>query len=159
MEDILNATLAGGVLIGAPSGLFTQPAASLVCGLLAGMISALGFKFFTKYLEGKIGLLDTCGVNNLHGIPGLLGGILSSIAVASYQSSAMDPSLGANLSFFNATNDGRSLSTQAWYQIVGTISSWGIGLLGGIVTGYLISFGYGFRNHHFYRDTAIFETP
>lgn len=50
MEDILNATLAGGVVIGAASGLFTQPAASLTAGLLAGIISAVGYRFLTKYL-------------------------------------------------------------------------------------------------------------
>ena len=50
MEDILNATLAGGVIIGAPSGIFTNPAAALCIGLFAGVVSTLGF----RYLQGKL---------------------------------------------------------------------------------------------------------
>ncbi len=86
MEDILNASLAGGVAIGASSSLFVNPAASLTVGLTAGVISSLGFRYLTERLA-KIGIYDTAGVHNLHGIPGLFGGIISSIAIASYQSS------------------------------------------------------------------------
>lgn len=74
--------------IGAPSGILTNMAGALSIGLAAGIISTLGFKYISEALENLIGLSDTCGVHNLHGIPGLLGGILSAIAVASY---ATDP--------------------------------------------------------------------
>lgn len=43
MEDVLNATLAGGVIIGAPSGLVTNPAAALAIGFIGGAISSLCF--------------------------------------------------------------------------------------------------------------------
>ena len=43
MEDILNATLAGGVIIGAPSGIVTNPAVAFVIGLIGGIISAICF--------------------------------------------------------------------------------------------------------------------
>jgi len=45
-------------------------------GLAAGTISTLGFFFLSPLLEEKTGLGDTCGVHNLHGIPGLLGGLV-----------------------------------------------------------------------------------
>ena len=45
-------------------------------GLAAGAISTLGFFFLSPLLEEKAGLGDTCGVHNLHGIPGLLGGLV-----------------------------------------------------------------------------------
>lgn len=90
MEDILNASLAGGVAIGAPSGVITNPAASLSIGLLVGIISTICFIKLTPFLERTIGLYDTCGINNLHGIPGLLGGILSAIVIAAYNSDPMD---------------------------------------------------------------------
>ncbi len=159
MEDILNATLAGGVVIGAPSGLFTNPAASLTVGLLTGMISTFGYIYLSRFLSLKIKLMDTCGVHNLHGIPGLLGGILSSIAIAAYQSSPMDIGLGFSLPFVADPVKDRSLNQQAWWQILGTITSWGIGILSGMLAGYLMSLSYGFRNRHYYRDTAFFETP
>jgi ammonium transporter Rh len=159
MEDILNATLAGGVVVGAPSGLFTNPAASLTIGLLTGMISTFGYMYLTKYLTKKIGLMDTCGVHNLHGIPGILGGILSSIAIAAYQSSPMDLGIGQGLPFFSNPVKNRPFNEQAWWQILGTFTSFGIALLSGMFAGYLMSFSYKFRNRHYYRDTAFFETP
>jgi ammonium transporter Rh len=80
----LNATLAGGVAIGAPAGITTNPAASLLIGITAGIVSTVGFRFLTAKLEDTIGLYDTCGINNLHGIPGILGGIFSAIIIAAY---------------------------------------------------------------------------
>jgi ammonium transporter Rh len=93
MEDILNATLAGGVIIGAPSGLFTNPAASLCVGFFGGFVSTVCFKNLGHKLQNTFGIYDTCGVHNLHGIPGILGGIFSAIAVASY---ATDPITNIN---------------------------------------------------------------
>jgi ammonium transporter Rh len=43
MDDILNATLAGGVAIGAPSGIVANPGISLTIGIMAGLISTLGY--------------------------------------------------------------------------------------------------------------------
>ena len=90
MEDILNASLAGGVIIGAGSGVIINPAASLTIGFLGGVISTFGFIKLTSFLDKKIGLNDTCGVHNLHGIPGILGGIASAIVIAAYQSDPLN---------------------------------------------------------------------
>ena len=130
--------------------MFTNPAAALTCGLLAGIISTFGFIYLTKYLNNKIGLLDTCGVNNLHGIPGILGGILSSIAIASYQSVNLDPTLGNSLDFYVKTFQGRSFNQQAWWQLLGLITSLGIGLIAGALTGFIIHCLYKLMNAHFY---------
>lgn len=43
MEHILNATLAGGVAIGAPSGIVANPGISLTIGIVSGAISTFGF--------------------------------------------------------------------------------------------------------------------
>jgi ammonium transporter Rh len=50
MNDILNATLAGGVMIGASSGLFVNFAAALSIGLFAGVVSTLGYYYLTDKL-------------------------------------------------------------------------------------------------------------
>ena len=50
MEDILNASLAGGVAVGAAAGVLYTPAVALGIGLLAGTISTLGFHYLTPYL-------------------------------------------------------------------------------------------------------------
>lgn len=43
MDDVLNATIAGGVAIGAPSSLITNPAGALAIGMIAGTVSTLGY--------------------------------------------------------------------------------------------------------------------
>lgn len=52
----------------------------LVC---AGLLSSWGFVYLSDILEEKIGLRDTCGVHNLHGMPGLLGGLVPILALTS----------------------------------------------------------------------------
>lgn len=79
MVDMANATLAGGVSIGSTCNL-VSPTGAFGIGLLAGALSVIGFVFIQPMLESKIKLVDTCGVHNLHGMPGLLGG-LCAIAV------------------------------------------------------------------------------
>jgi len=51
-------------------------AGALLVGVAAGVISVVAFAFLTPLLERVIGLGDTCGVHNLHGIPGVLGGLV-----------------------------------------------------------------------------------
>jgi ammonium transporter Rh len=84
MEIILNATLSGGVVIGAPCSVIYRPAVSILIGFTTGIISCLCFHNLTPKLLKCIGLYDTCGIHNLHGIPGLLGGIWSAIIIAFY---------------------------------------------------------------------------
>jgi ammonium transporter Rh len=142
MEDILNATLAGGVAIGAPSGIFTNLAASLTVGLGAGVISTLGYRYLSEKLEHWFGLHDTCGVHNLHGIPGLIGGIVSAIAVASYASDPVEDGTAiAGLPFYNAngiSDSGRTFYEQGGSQIAGTFVSLGLGIFFGCIAGFLM---------------------
>jgi ammonium transporter Rh len=50
MEYLLNATLAGGVVIGSAAGILYNPGAALAIGFLIGIISTLGFHYLTHYL-------------------------------------------------------------------------------------------------------------
>lgn len=80
MEDVLNATLAGGVVMGAPCDMIANAWLPILIGFCTGIISAIGFNFITPKLNKC--LHDTCGVLNLHGIPGILGCITSAIIIA-----------------------------------------------------------------------------
>ncbi len=74
ISDIANASLAGGVAIGATCASASHPAAFLI-GILGGTLSTLGFTLIQPRIEKAFRMIDTCGVTNLHGWPGLMGGI------------------------------------------------------------------------------------
>jgi ammonium transporter Rh len=78
--DIANASLAGGVAIGSTCDHANHPAA-FVIGLLAGVLSTFGFAVIQGKLQSKLKCIDTCGVLNLHGWPGLMGGIAAIFVV------------------------------------------------------------------------------
>ncbi|NXW37828.1 RHAG protein, partial [Phaetusa simplex] len=82
MVLIQNATLAGGVAVGTCADLTIHPFIAMCIGSIAGIISVLGFHFLTPLLESKLNIQDTCGVHNLHGLPGILGGIAGIIVTA-----------------------------------------------------------------------------
>jgi|GEM_PF-457007 len=80
MVDMANAALAGGVGIGSVCDV-VSPTGAFGIGLLAGTISVLGYVFLQPILESKFKIVDTCGVHNLHGMPGLLGGLSAFLVV------------------------------------------------------------------------------
>ncbi len=77
--DIQNATLAGGAVVGAVADLMLNPYGAFVAGSVAGVVSTLGFKKLEVVLRERLGVHDTCGVNNLHGIPGIISGLASAV--------------------------------------------------------------------------------
>jgi ammonium transporter Rh len=79
--DIANASLAGGVAIGASVANVT-PGVSMIIGLVAGGISVVGYTFIQPRLQKLTGGVDTCGVHNLHGMPGVFGGLIAMGLVA-----------------------------------------------------------------------------
>jgi ammonium transporter Rh len=78
--DICNAALAGGVSIGATCNVVSAPGA-FVIGLLAGTLCVFGYVVVQPRLQARFRLVDTCGVHNLHGMPGLLGGFIAVLVV------------------------------------------------------------------------------
>ncbi len=79
--DIQNATLAGGVTIGSSANFSLTPAGALATGMIAGLVSTVGFCKLQPVLESK-GLHDSCGVHNLHGMPSILGALVSAFFLA-----------------------------------------------------------------------------
>mmetsp|Transcript_1325 Transcript_1325/g.5106 ORF Transcript_1325/g.5106 Transcript_1325/m.5106 type:complete len:563 (+) Transcript_1325:1-1689(+) len=72
-----RATLAGGVAIGAVANFPMRPSTALFIGICAGLVSTAGFA--VNILDAKLGLHDSCGVHNLHGMPSVLGAVFSVI--------------------------------------------------------------------------------
>src|SRR3989304_3990325 len=79
--DIANASLAGGVAIGASVANVT-PGWSMLIGLIAGAISVIGYTKIQPRLQKATGGVDTCGVHNLPGLPGVFGGSIAAGLVA-----------------------------------------------------------------------------
>lgn len=74
LADIANAALAGGVAIGATCD-HASFSSAIIIGGLAGGLSTFGFAIIQEKQQKIMKLIDTCGVSNLHGLPGLMGGL------------------------------------------------------------------------------------
>lgn len=96
VTDIANATLAGGVAIGSTCVLASMPVAILI-GVLAGVLATIGYAVIQPKLQGFLKSIDTCGVTNLHGMPGLFGGIAAIVVVAGINVSAQLAAIGLTL--------------------------------------------------------------
>lgn len=127
IADIANAALAGGVAIGATVDFASHPVALLI-GLLAGAISTVGFAVIQSKQRKMLKAVDTCGVTNLHGMPGLFGGIAAIFVVK-----------GLNVNG----------------QIIGIVFTIFVSLISGLITGKIISL-FGHRKDP-YNDHEEFE--
>ncbi|HML03422.1 MAG TPA: ammonium transporter [Candidatus Bathyarchaeia archaeon] len=107
--DIANASLAGGVAIGASVANVT-PGWSVLIGASAGAISVIGYTMIQPRLQKLTGGIDTCGVHNLHGMPGVFGGLVAMAFVA----------------------------TPLW-QLAGIVSTVVFAIFMGIVVGFIVS--------------------
>jgi len=79
MTVLMFATLSGGVMIAASSNLIFNAGYAMLVGCLGGIASSLGYFKLDKFMEDKVKIHDTCGVQFLHGIPGWLGAMTSAI--------------------------------------------------------------------------------
>jgi ammonium transporter Rh len=78
--DIANAALAGGVSIGATCNVVSAPTA-LGIGALAGVLCVFGYAVVQGKIKNTFRIVDTCGVHNLHGMPGLFGGLVAVLII------------------------------------------------------------------------------
>merc|ERR1712039_559655 len=80
--------MGGGVAIGATANLPMSPFTALLIGCIAGTLSCAGFVFQDHLIPSKY---DTCGINNLHGMPGILGGLISVVLPFVIPGTDVDP--------------------------------------------------------------------
>lgn len=160
MVHVQNATLAGGVAVGAMADMVIQPWASLVIGTLAGLVSVFGYRFLSPQLSKWLRVQDTCGVHNLHGMPGVFAGVGSVVAAAvadfsggggrvEYGDSlflvfpARAPSstaelTGTQMALGIEAGEGRSAGIQAGYQLACLATTLGLAIGGGLLTGFIV---------------------
>jgi len=144
--EIQNATLAGGVAVGCTADLIIHPFGALILGFVAGAISTFGFFKIMPFLESTIGLHDTAGIHNLHGMPGVLGGLGGIFTALTSDRNYGD---AVSLAYtFRAntttpipgipTGTDRSEQIQAGFQAAALFTSIGIALVGGIITSLIL---------------------
>ena len=125
--DIQNCTLAGGVAMGAVCDLTLNGSDSLLIGFAAGTVSTFGYNRVQEFLEHKFNIHDTCGINNLHGMPSLVGGAATTILAAIKASKHHDvPS-----PFIHRD--------QALDQFISILFTLGMSISSGLVTGYILN--------------------
>lgn len=151
MADIQNATLAGGVAIGSAADLVIGSWAAILIGSVAGGVSTWGFVVLTPFLKRKFGLHDTAGIHNLHGMPGIIGGLagIFSSLHADYWNypriagiyPCRAPS-NETLAALLGVSPGRdwTATDQAKFQTANLFTSIGIALGSGVIVGALIKY-------------------
>ena len=155
MVEVQNSTLAGGVVMGATCGLVVGPGGALFSGFTAGIVSVLGYRGLTPYLESAMGLRDTCGVLNLHGIPSILGALISAIAIAAASTS----SYGGTLNEVFSKSTSRSFSSQAGIQIAAIFVTLVFSVGGGLFTGSVLAKIPQLDLPAFFEDIHEYTTP
>ncbi|KAG9489146.1 hypothetical protein GDO78_005247 [Eleutherodactylus coqui] len=138
MVHIQNATLAGGVAVGTAAEMYLTMYGALIVGFICGIVSTLGYVYLSPFLSSKLGLHDTCGINNLHGMPGIIGGIVGAVTAACATVGVY--TLDGMNEMFRFTGDfaGRSPSTQGGYQAAGIFVSLAFAFVGGTIVGLIL---------------------
>ncbi|CAH0513827.1 unnamed protein product [Peronospora belbahrii] len=155
MVHLQNATLAGGVAMGTSCNLAISPAVAIIVGIVVGMISVMGYVFLTPSLEHILRMSDTCGIFNLHAMPGLVGGFAG--ALTTFFSS--DNYYGDSLTSIYEARAYRSASEQGWYQLLAIVSSIGISSLSGLVVGMFLKSTWFRQQKLKYDDKEWFHMP
>eukprot|EP00731_Ephydatia_muelleri_P018239 Em0011g279a len=173
--------LLGGVAVGSIADMMIQPWGAILVGFTAGSISVFGYKYLSPIMAKWFYIQDTCGVNNLHGMPAILSAIASAIAagVASVETHGSKIGYGNGLYFVfpgrapaNVSGaleilnvqpgTGRTAGTQAGYQLAFMCSSVGISIFGGILTGVIVTYLRAFQPTEvkdYFDDENYWETP
>lgn len=134
LVHVQNATLAGGVAIGTSCNLAISPVAAISVGLTAGVVATVGYVYVTPHVEREYRVADTCGILSLHGMPGLVGGVVG----ATVTFSTADDYYGDALTSIYPARSYRSAAKQGWYQLLALVVSFALSTLAGLVVGYVL---------------------
>ncbi|XP_063213152.1 ammonium transporter Rh type B isoform X1 [Chroicocephalus ridibundus] len=153
MVQIQDATLAGAAVMGMAGEMLVTPFGALIAGFLAGLIPPLGFRFLTPVLRSRLKTQDTCGIHNVHGLPGILGALLGTLLAALATADAYGGRL--ELIFPLVAQGSRTATDQALCQLCALPVTLLLASLGGCLTGAVLKMK-GLRSPP---DTRYLENP
>ena len=133
-EQIINGSLAGGIMIGASCDMIVSPFISLIIGFCAGVTSTTGIHFLEKPFYKFLYLHDTAAIAWVHMVPGFIGGLISALIAGVTPEREYGTDIQNVYKFMGAGYD-RSNSTQGGIQIAAIFTTIGIALGAGIFTG------------------------
>uniref|UniRef100_A0A668RM58 Ammonium transporter AmtB-like domain-containing protein n=1 Tax=Oreochromis aureus TaxID=47969 RepID=A0A668RM58_OREAU len=138
MVHIQNSTLAGGVAAGTAAEFMLMPYGSLIVGFCCGVISTLGYIFLTPFMEKHLKIQDTCGIHNLHAMPGVIGGIVGAVTAASASVEVYGHEGLVNTFDFEGKFKDMVPTTQGGHQAAGLCVALCFGIGGGIIVGAIL---------------------
>ncbi|XP_032031050.1 ammonium transporter Rh type C [Hylobates moloch] len=161
MVHIQNATLAGGVAVGTAAEMMLMPYGALIVGFICGIISTLGFVYLTPFLESRLHIQDTCGINNLHGIPGIIGGIVGAVTAASASLEVYGKEGLVHSFDFQGSKGDWTARTQGKFQIYGLLVTLAMALMGGIIVGLILRLPFWGQpsDENCFEDAVYWEMP
>mmetsp|Transcript_147971 Transcript_147971/g.368765 ORF Transcript_147971/g.368765 Transcript_147971/m.368765 type:complete len:451 (+) Transcript_147971:55-1407(+) len=148
-----NATLAGGVAMGVAGDMDMGLHGAMISGFLAGTLSCVGYAKVQPMLT-ELGLHDTCGVNNLHGMPGILGAVIGMVVtIAHGNGGAASPGPLDTMGFV-----GVSMQRQVYALLITLGVAMACGTVAGIsMTAPLQKLGIFVPSTHYFSDSLFFE--
>ncbi|KAM6426597.1 ammonium transporter Rh type C isoform 1-T1 [Liasis olivaceus] len=161
MVHIQNATLAGGVAVGTSAEMMLTPYGALIVGFICGIVTTIGYVFITPFLYTKLRIQDTCGIHNLHGMPGLIGGIVGAITASAATEEVYGKKGLTNTFDFTGEYMYRTPSIQGGFQAAGIAVSLAMALVGGAVVGGILKlplFGDP-TDENCFEDNVYWEVP
>jgi len=124
------------VAMGSAADMAIHPAFALLVGAIAGTVSVFGFSLLQGAVETHLHIHDTCGILNLHGIPGVIGAIVAIIASSNSQGHRYNTT---QLLEIWHERDERDASKQAKMQLAFLIITLAISIITGLLVGTLLS--------------------
>lgn len=167
IEDILNSSFAGGIIIAGCCTIIREFWSCIILGFFAGGLSSFLFFILNNKLI-EIGYHDTSGILFYHGIPGFLGGIISTIFVGNLKNWSdckeedylkyIDNFIDINFNFTDFyLNTTRSYSQRAGIQFGSIFITISIAAVSGLFSGFLIKFCNCEIAIRYFNDSEIFD--
>lgn len=179
MADVQNATLAGGVTVGASVDMMTSPAAAYALGMMGCIACMLGYRYLSPFLARRLRIQDQCGIHNLHGLTGLISCAAGICVIVMANEEDYGPSFYEIFTHrAPAEGDpkllelqrlipglqpglGRTASEQAFFQVAAVFSTVGMSAVGGTLTGFILKLSYlaSPSDDFCFDDELYFEVP
>ncbi|XP_026565192.1 ammonium transporter Rh type C [Pseudonaja textilis] len=161
MVHIQNATLAGGVAVGTSAEMMLTPYGALIVGFICGIVTTIGYVYITPFLDTRLHIQDTCGIHNLHGMPGLIGGIVGAVTAAAATETVYGKKGLINMFDFTGEYRDRTPSIQGGFQAAGIAVSLAMAFVGGSIVGGILKLPFfgDPTDENCFEDNVYWEVP